>query len=314
MKHTHIRWLFTRIFYRHSRILTVLGFVGPVILFSPQHFSAAQDGQELEILIRNSTYEFQGGVPKPGQPVTLMIRNQDKIQHGFTSQIFQEPGIEVEAGGVVTFGNGIKGIHINPGETARLHFVPTRPGKFSFQCDLHPSMKGEVLVLTIGSARLLFPLRSCPLRRRRAERHTATDAWSRGGSSQIRHSLVLWGGASWPRRGRDLLLRHLGGRSERQVLFLRHVHRLRLQARRQVGRARTLALLRPLLCLRRAEGAIARPRSDRYAHRRRRAAMKRCSVCRRAILFSKFRVKKPASVRPTASPTPQCPASARMRR
>jgi plastocyanin len=33
----------------------------------------------------------------------------------------------------------------------RISFLPNRPGKFSFRCDLHPNMKGELLILSIES-------------------------------------------------------------------------------------------------------------------------------------------------------------------
>jgi hypothetical protein len=85
---------------------------------------------------------------------TIVLRNQDKIKHGFTSSLLEEIEVQVESGGVTTYGKGIKGIYIGPGETLQIHLLPNRPGKFSFRCDIHPDMKGELLLLSVGVAKL----------------------------------------------------------------------------------------------------------------------------------------------------------------
>ncbi|MFI5305602.1 MAG: cupredoxin domain-containing protein, partial [Nitrospiria bacterium] len=105
----------------------------------------------VEILIRDSTFEFQGGILKPDQATTIVIHNQDQITHGFTSTLLEDLDVQVESNGVTTFGKGIKGVHIDSGKTVRIHFVPNRPGNFPFRCDLHPNMKGELLILSIES-------------------------------------------------------------------------------------------------------------------------------------------------------------------
>jgi uncharacterized cupredoxin-like copper-binding protein len=110
----------------------------------------AQESGQVKIVIRNSTFEFHGGILRPDEPATLILQNQDEIQHGFASSLFEGLQVQVETEGVITYGRGIKGVYIDPGETVRFHFIPTRPGKFSFQCDLHPAMKGELLLLTVG--------------------------------------------------------------------------------------------------------------------------------------------------------------------
>ena len=105
----------------------------------------------VEIIIRNSTFQFQGGILKPDQAATIVIHNQDQITHGFTSTLLADLDVQVESNGVTTLGKGIKSIHIDSGKTVRIHFLPNRPGKFSFRCDLHPNMKGELLILSIDS-------------------------------------------------------------------------------------------------------------------------------------------------------------------
>jgi hypothetical protein len=105
----------------------------------------------VEIIIRNSTFQFQGGILKPDQAATIVIHNQDQITHGFTSTLLADLDVQVDSNGVTTLGKGIKVVHIDSGKTVRIHFLPNRPGKFPFRCDLHPNMKGELLVLSIES-------------------------------------------------------------------------------------------------------------------------------------------------------------------
>ena len=106
---------------------------------------------KVEVIIRNSTYEVQGGVLRPNEAATIVLRNLDKIQHGFSSSLLTEVDLQVETDSATVYGKGINGVHINPGGTVRLHFIPTRPGKFSFHCDLHPSMKGELFILSVDT-------------------------------------------------------------------------------------------------------------------------------------------------------------------
>jgi len=103
----------------------------------------------VEINIRNSTFEFHGGILRPDQPTRIVIHNLDKIKHGFTSTLLAEMDIQVESEGVTTLGKGIKAVHIDPGKTVQIQFLPNRVGRFSFQCDIHPDMKGEFLILSI---------------------------------------------------------------------------------------------------------------------------------------------------------------------
>jgi hypothetical protein len=112
--------------------------------------SAAPPAGQVEIIIRNSTFQFQGGVLKPDQPSSIVLRNLDTIQHGFTSPLFENLDVRVETKGVTTYGKGIRGLYLNPGETVMIKFVPMRSGRYPFHCDIHPNMKGELLLLAIG--------------------------------------------------------------------------------------------------------------------------------------------------------------------
>jgi plastocyanin len=109
----------------------------------------AAETAKVEIVIRNYTFEFQGGALRPNEPGTIILKNSDKIQHGFTSPFLEEQDVRVEAAAGTTYGKGIRGVYINPGETLKIHFTPNRPGSFQFHCDLHPNMKGELLLLSV---------------------------------------------------------------------------------------------------------------------------------------------------------------------
>ncbi|HEY4485262.1 MAG TPA: hypothetical protein VI702_02910 [Nitrospiria bacterium] len=117
-------------------------------------FSAvpAQPGEgEVLIVIRNSVFEFQGGAIRPDAQATIILQNMDTLRHGFSSPVLDRLEAEVEGPGGDVYGKGIRGIHIQPGETYYIRFTPTQPGKFSFRCDLHPKMRGELIMLSIGA-------------------------------------------------------------------------------------------------------------------------------------------------------------------
>jgi len=109
----------------------------------------AAEPAKVEIVIRNYTFEFQGGALRPSEPGIIVLKNMDKVQHGFTSPFLREQDVQVESAAGIAYGKGIGGVYINPGETLRIHFMPNRPGSFQFRCDLHPNMKGELLLLSI---------------------------------------------------------------------------------------------------------------------------------------------------------------------
>lgn len=113
---------------------------------------SAQPGEgEVLIVIRNSSFEFQGGTIRPDAPATIVIQNMDTIRHGFASPVLERYDAEVEGPGGDVYGKGIRGVHIRPGESYYIRFTPAQPGKFSFRCDLHPKMKGELVMLSIGA-------------------------------------------------------------------------------------------------------------------------------------------------------------------
>jgi Cupredoxin-like domain len=120
-----------------------------VFISAGSAIAAAPAGGKVEIVIRNYTFEFQGGTLRPNEPGTILLRNLDKVQHGFTSPVLAEQEVRVESSAGIAYGKGINGVYINPGETLKIHLIPNRAGSFPFRCDIHPKMKGEFLILSV---------------------------------------------------------------------------------------------------------------------------------------------------------------------
>lgn len=113
----------------------------------------AQQEQRVEIVIR--TYEFQLTQPAPirlHMPTIIILRNQDIVRHGFASPMLMQLLVQGEGEGIAAYGKGVEGFYVDPGKTLVIRFVPERPGKYSFRCDLHPKMSGELYLLEVPAA------------------------------------------------------------------------------------------------------------------------------------------------------------------
>jgi plastocyanin len=109
--------------------------------------------QRVEIAIRN--YEFQLTQPTPvhlHMPTIIILRNQDIVRHGFASPMLMQLMVQGEGEGIAAYGKGVEGFYVDPGKTLVIRFVPERPGKYSFRCDLHPKMSGELYLLEVPAA------------------------------------------------------------------------------------------------------------------------------------------------------------------
>jgi plastocyanin len=138
---------------RRARFYQAVVAVSLIVLSAGSAVVASPVTGKVEIVIRNSVFEFQGGVLRPNEPGTILLKNVDKVQHGFTSPYLEEQDVRVESAAGISYGKGIKGVYINPGETLQIHFIPNRAGSFPFRCDIHPNMKGELLLLSVGGVK-----------------------------------------------------------------------------------------------------------------------------------------------------------------
>jgi hypothetical protein len=113
----------------------------------------APEENRIDISIRNSSFVFDRPVAsQPGMPTVIVLRNEDIVRHGFTSSILRGVMVRAEGEGISAYGRSLEGFYVGPGKTLVLRLTIDEPGKHSFQCDLHPGMKGEVLVLDMSTA------------------------------------------------------------------------------------------------------------------------------------------------------------------
>lgn len=112
-----------------------------------------QAEQTIEILIRDSAFtQTQIMRMQTEAPTVIVLRNQDRIRHGFTSELFKGLLVKGEGGGIIAYGKGMEGFYIDPGKTLVLRFRLDKPGSYAFRCDLHPDMKGELYMLEVPTA------------------------------------------------------------------------------------------------------------------------------------------------------------------
>lgn len=113
----------------------------------------AQEETRIDITIRDSTFVLDRPVAsQPGIPTVIIIRNEDIVKHGFTSTIFQGTLVRAQGEGIAAYGRNLDGFYVGPGKTLVLRMTIEEAGRHRFRCDLHPNMKGEVLVLDMGTA------------------------------------------------------------------------------------------------------------------------------------------------------------------
>lgn len=117
----------------------------------PTGLAQEDESDTIEIVIEHSAFHMETTKLRVDEEAVLVIRNLDPIQHGFTSPAFRGVDVRVETEEAVTYGKGIQGVYIEPGQEVSITFTPKRSGKLTFRCDLHPGMKGEVIYLTINA-------------------------------------------------------------------------------------------------------------------------------------------------------------------
>ena len=106
--------------------------------------------QQIEITVRNSTFLKTRTMPiRPELPVSIVIRNEDDTNHGFVSPMLTGLAVNGHADGVEFFGRGIDGVHVGPRKAVVLRMVVPAQGTFTFRCDLHGDMQGEVYLLDV---------------------------------------------------------------------------------------------------------------------------------------------------------------------
>lgn len=148
-----------RLMTRRVVAVMLAGLLGSMLMSFPGSGVSAQSPaetlpeQRIEIIMKD--YDFHLVKPaliQPALPTVIIIRNQDIVRHGFYSAMLQGILVQGEGEGVAAYGKGVEGFYVDPGKTLVIRFNNQRPGKYSFRCDLHPSMKGEAYVMDVPAA------------------------------------------------------------------------------------------------------------------------------------------------------------------
>lgn len=111
----------------------------------------ADEPHKIEVVIKDKSYKVTGA-SMPGELTSITIRNDDTIEHGFTSPLLFDVPVKMEGEGVYLKGKGVRAYHIRAGKSITLTFTKgstkdVETQRIPFWCDLHPDMKGEVFLV-----------------------------------------------------------------------------------------------------------------------------------------------------------------------
>lgn len=128
--------------------VAVLGLVA--ILMAPPARAQVTLDQQIELKIHDYKFVQVHVVPLHADfPAAIVLTNEDNVRHGFTSPFFLGLRIEGEGEGVIAYGKGVDGFYLDPGKTVTIRFIMPQPGRFTFRCDIHKDMEGEIYLLEI---------------------------------------------------------------------------------------------------------------------------------------------------------------------
>ena len=111
-------------------------------------FIFAQSEQVVEVTIKDFRFVTKQGTLRLGFPTVIKIRNEDAERHDFGSIMFEGLPRQVEKDGVIVYGRGVGSVFLDPKRDAALRFNMSRPGRHEFRCSIHPTMSGELLLLS----------------------------------------------------------------------------------------------------------------------------------------------------------------------
>ncbi len=112
---------------------------------------SAQTEQVVEVLIRDNTFVTKQAPLALNLPIRIAVKNEDKIRHDFGSTIFRDTPTQIEHQGVIAYGQTVGGAFLDGGKSASFRFTLHRPGQYEFKCSIHPNMKGEILLMSVGA-------------------------------------------------------------------------------------------------------------------------------------------------------------------
>jgi plastocyanin len=113
--------------------------------------TSAQPLQEVKVTIEGYTFQTTQMPLQLETETIIYITNKDAVRHDFGSEMFLNTLTHVESKGVVTYGKGVEGVYLEPGQEASIRLMLNHSGRFQFQCSIHKEMKGEILLLTVDA-------------------------------------------------------------------------------------------------------------------------------------------------------------------
>lgn len=111
--------------------------------------AGAQTEQRVDVTIKDFKFVTTQVPLRLGVPIVIAIRNDDGERHDFGSSMFEGVPTQVESAGIISHGRGIAGVFIDPKPTTEIRFTMDKPGRHEFRCSIHPTMKGELLLLSV---------------------------------------------------------------------------------------------------------------------------------------------------------------------
>lgn len=108
----------------------------------------AQPEQVVEVTIKDYRFVTKQSTLRLGFPTVITVRNEDAVRHDFGSTMFEGIPTQIEKDGVIAYGRGVGGVFLDPKQDATIRFDMTRPGRQVFRCSIHPTMSGELLLLS----------------------------------------------------------------------------------------------------------------------------------------------------------------------
>ncbi len=125
----------------------ILGF----LLFGGTVLASAQSQQEVSVTIKDYTFQTSQMPLQLHTDTIIRVKNLDNVRHDFGSLMFFNTLTHVESQGVITYGKGVEGAYIDPGQEVAFRLVLEQPGRFEFHCSIHQDMKGEILLLVVDA-------------------------------------------------------------------------------------------------------------------------------------------------------------------
>ncbi len=108
----------------------------------------AESEQAVDVTIKDYKFVTKQSTLRLGFPTVIRVRNEDAERHDFSSTMFEGIPTQVEKDGVIVYGRGVGGVFLDPKQEATIRFDMTRPGRHVFRCSIHPTMSGELLLLS----------------------------------------------------------------------------------------------------------------------------------------------------------------------